>query len=153
LPVANFSLTNLVDADIGVTKAVDTDQATAGSNLTYTITVQNTGSTTVNGVTLSDTLPGNLEFVSLTKPATWSCMTPQVGQGGTISCTNQSLAANATDVFTLVAKIPVATQQGTFYENIATVGSETPDPNEENNSSSASTTVITITADLGDQDG
>jgi uncharacterized repeat protein (TIGR01451 family) len=148
LPVADFSLPPQQSADLSVSKVVDSELATAGTNLTYTITVQNGESFSVAGVKLDDTLPGNLEFVSLSYPNGWTCSTPQMGAGGPVSCTNQSLAANAVSVFTLVAKVPSDTETGTSYTNTATVSSPTPDTNDGNNSASAMTTIVEEGADL-----
>lgn len=146
--LASFSLPeDEVFADLRVTKLVDSEQATPGMNLTYTITVHNDESFDVAAVTLSDELPEGLVFVSLTKPDNWTCETPMVGEGGTVSCTKPSLAANADDVFTLVVNIP-SQAPGATYTNVATVSSTTPDSNEENNSSPATTTVQPKNADL-----
>jgi uncharacterized repeat protein (TIGR01451 family) len=93
-------------------------------------------------------LPGNLKFVSLSKPINWICTTPMVGEGGTVSCTTPSLAASTDDVFILVVNVPSNTPSGTSYTNIATISSTTYDPNDENNSAPATTTVGAVTADL-----
>lgn len=135
-------------ADLSVTKLVDSEQATPGTNLTYTITVHNNEPDSATLVTMEDELPGNLEFVSLAKPVDWICTTPMVGDGGTITCTTPALAGNADAVFTLVASVPANTVPGTSYTNIATVSSPTFDPNEENNSASATSTVLIKSPDL-----
>lgn len=135
------SMVPVVSADLGVTKVANSDFVKAGENITYTITVQNAAPYTVDNATLTDTLPGTLTFVSLAKPDSWSCTTPAVGSGGTVTCTNPSLAANSESVFTLIVNIPSDESAGTFFTNTATVSSSMPDPNEENNSASVTTTV------------
>jgi uncharacterized repeat protein (TIGR01451 family) len=137
-----------VFADLSVTKAVDSDQATPGQNLTYTIRVHNAETFSVANVTLNDPLPEGLVFVSLAKPGNWTCTTPQAGDNGTVNCTTQSLDAGANDVFTLVASISPEASPGSSYTNIATVSSTIPDSNEENNSAPATTTVQSNQADL-----
>lgn len=139
---------NPISADLSITKLVDVEQATPGMNLTYTITVHNSAAFAVPDVTMNDPLPAGLEFVSLTKPATWTCTTPAVGSGGTVNCTNPSLAANADDVFLLVVNIPAQTAPGSTFTNVATVTSTFLDPTDENNSASATTTVLVRSADL-----
>lgn len=137
-----------VFADLSVSKLVDSDQATPGTNLTYTITVKNEESFAVANVTLDDPLPEGLEFVSLTKPNSWTCTNPQAGEGGTINCTNPNLTANANDVFMLVVKVPSEVAPGTTYTNVATVSSTVPDSNEENNSAPATSTVASEDTDI-----
>ena len=135
-------------ADLSVTKVVDSEEAIPGTNLTYTITVHNAESFAVENATLDDPLPAGLEFVSLAKPNAWTCTTPLVGEGGTVNCTNPSLAANANDVFTLVVKVPLQASPGTAYTNVATVSSTIPESNEENNSASATSTVASQNTDI-----
>lgn len=135
----NFTATG--SADISVTKTDSPDPVTAGSNLTYTITVTNNGQGTASSVSLSDTLPANTTFVSLTSPMGWSCMTPAVGSGGTVSCSIPSLSNGASAQFTLVVNVPTCTSGGTVLSNTATVSSSTSDSNAGNNSATSMTTV------------
>ena len=135
-------------ADIGVTKTGTPDQVNPGSDVTYEITVTNNSTDPAENVVLSDPLPATLTFVSLSAPAGWACMTPAVGAGGTVTCTNPSLSFTSGDVFTLVVNVPTDAPQGTFFSNTATVSTTTQDPNDENNSSTASTLVIGNSADV-----
>ena len=73
-------------ANLAVTKTASPDPVIAGQNVTYTITVTNSGPSPAASVALSDPLPASATFVSLTSPGGWSCTTPAVGAGGTISC-------------------------------------------------------------------
>jgi uncharacterized repeat protein (TIGR01451 family) len=132
--------------NVGVTKTTTSEQVSAGSDLTYTIEVRSSGPQAADNVTLSDTLPGNMTFVSVTEPAGWTCSTPAVGDGGTVTCTNPSLAVTSGDVFTLVVHIPSGTPPGTFFTNTAKVSTTTPDSNSEDNSSTISTEIAS--ADL-----
>lgn len=50
-------------AALSVTKSVDKSAAEVGDELTYTITVTNSGSEDVTGVTVTDTLPDGVDFV------------------------------------------------------------------------------------------
>jgi uncharacterized repeat protein (TIGR01451 family) len=132
--------------DIGVTKTANSDTVLTGSDVTYTIQVSNSGPGNAADVTLDDPLPANTTFVSLSKPAGWTCTTPKVGEGGTVNCVNPSLAVTTSEVFTLVVNIP-SSQTG-IYTNTATVSTSTPDSNDENNSATASTTTVTCLTDL-----
>jgi uncharacterized repeat protein (TIGR01451 family) len=129
--------------DVGVQKQTSTSTAFAGNNATYTITVTTGGNAASGVTTLSDTLPGTMTFVSFdqTSGPTFSCMKPEVGSGGTITCTASNLPANSTAVFTLVGNIPAETPPCTSYTNVATVANPN-DVGEENNSSSATTDVV-----------
>ena len=128
-------------ADLAVAKNANTDQALANSDVTYTIQVSNAGSQDAMDAELDDTLPGNMTFVSLAQPSGWTCSTPAVGAGGAIKCTNPDVSGASTSTFTLKGHIPSGSAAGTPYQNTATVSSSN-DPNSENDSSDAFTTVV-----------
>jgi CSLREA domain-containing protein/uncharacterized repeat protein (TIGR01451 family) len=139
-------------ADLAVTKSANADSSLADRDVVYTITVVNFGPDAAANVTMNDTqtqldpgasIPtaGTMTFVSLSSPAGWSCTTPAVGVSGPVSCTNPSLAVSSSEVFTLVVHIPAGTASGTVFTNQATVSSETFDPNTDDNTSTAVTTV------------
>src|SRR5947207_2880955 len=77
----------VLNADLGVTKTAP-DTAPADSDVTYNITVINGGPDTATSATLTDTLQGNMTFVSRSQPAGWDCSasTLIVGSGGTLTC-------------------------------------------------------------------
>ena len=138
--------TVVADADLTVTKVDTPDPVTAGTNLTYTITVNNSGPSDALTATLADTLPAGTTFISLSSPAGWSCTTPAVGAGGTINCSAATLApGNA--VFMLVVNVDASVADGTIITNTATVASPT-ESNGANNDGVATTTVGTGSADL-----
>ena len=84
--VVYFTTNSLSLADLEITNVDAPDPVVAGQNLTYTITVTNNGPDPAGTVSLTDTLPAGTTFVSLSTPGGWSCTTPAVGAGGTISC-------------------------------------------------------------------
>jgi hypothetical protein len=127
-------------ADLAVTKTDAPDPVVAGQNITYTITASNAGPSNATTATLTDTLPAGTTFVSLSTPAGWTCTTPAVGAGGTVSCSNPS-APLGNAVFSLVTQVSAATAGGTNISNTATVGAATTDPNTGNNSATATTLV------------
>ncbi|MEY2495664.1 MAG: hypothetical protein QOJ45_2156 [Verrucomicrobiota bacterium] len=133
---------------MAVTKTANADQASAGSDITYTITVYNNGPDSADNATLTDTLPTGTTFVSLSSPAGWTCTTPSVGSGGPVTCSYSTLPVTSGDVFTLVVNIPPNTAAGTTFTNQATVSTSTFDPTDENNSASAGTTVPGTSADM-----
>jgi len=136
-------------ADLSVTKSGSPDPVVAGADLTYTITVANAGPSAAQSVSLADSLPAGTTFVSLGQgsgPA-FSCTTPAVGASGAISCDRTTLAAAATQTFTLVVTVGAGVTDGTLISNTATVASTTTDPTSANDTASATTTVAT-SADL-----
>ncbi|MEO5914482.1 MAG: Ig-like domain-containing protein [Luteolibacter sp.] len=127
-------------ADVSVTVTDSPDPVVAGNNLTYTVTVANSGPSFAASVSLNDTLPAGATFVSLTSPGGWSSTTPAVGGTGTVSSTNASLAPGSVS-FTLVVKVGSGVAPGTVISDTATVSSVSIDPTPGNNSSTATTTV------------
>src|SRR5438046_3426105 len=91
-------------ADLSVTKADSPDPVNTGSNLTYTITVNNDGPDAAANASWSDTLPSGTTFVTLPDVSGWSCTTPAAGDNGTVSCSNHSFAVDSS-VFTLTVAV------------------------------------------------
>ncbi len=139
----------MATANLSITKTDSPDPVLAGGNITYTITAANAGPSAATSTAVSDTLPANTTFVSLASPAGWACTTPAVGAGGTVTCTNASLASGGSAVFTLVVQVAAATAQGTVISNTAAVASTTSDPSTANNSATATSTVNAPTAITG----
>ncbi|WP_133501652.1 beta strand repeat-containing protein [Cognatilysobacter terrigena] len=135
--------TSVQTADIAVTNVASAGPYYPNQTVTYTLTVTNNGAGTADAVSLSDTLPASMTFVSLTAPAGWSATTPAVGASGTVTATTASLAPGATATFTLVVQIPAGAANGSTFSDTATVSASSVDPAPANNSATAS---ITITA-------
>jgi len=130
-------------ADVSITKTAPS-AINAGANLTYTITVANTGPSDAQSVTWTDTLPAGTTFVSenQTTGPTFNCTT-----GATISCSIGTLVNGASATFSVVAGVSNATPNGTVLSNTANVSSTTTDSNPANNTSTVTTTVA-ANADL-----
>ena len=145
IPTTLFAQHNLsVDKTGPASSAADFD-------VTYGITVANAGAQVdAPTVTLTDTLPGNLIFVSLSQDSgpTFSCTSPTPGSGGTVNCTIALLAPNASATFTLKAHIPAGTPPGTSYDNTANVTAGGVDSNPGDNSDTVNTLVL-ATTDFG----
>jgi uncharacterized repeat protein (TIGR01451 family) len=113
----------------------------AGSNVTYTVVVTNSGPFDASTVSLTDTLPSNTTFVSINQTVgpTFTCVTPAVGAAGTITCTIATFGSGASATFSIVlSATPLATGQ---ISNTASVTATTPDPVPGNNSSTTSSVV------------
>ncbi|MEA2569005.1 MAG: hypothetical protein QOI24_1006 [Acidobacteriota bacterium] len=141
---ANATTTVTVQSDVSVTKSGPAT-ITGGTNISYAINVTSNGPSNAANVTLSDTMPANTTFVSLSSPAGWSCTTPAIGGTGTISCSAATLTAGATANFTLTLKVSSTLMSGTL-SNTATVSAAV-DTNNGNNSST-SNAAITSTNNL-----
>ncbi|HEV7239113.1 MAG TPA: ExeM/NucH family extracellular endonuclease [Thermoanaerobaculia bacterium] len=133
-------------ADLLLSKTDSPDPVTAGNNLTYQITLTNSGPSNAASASFSDVLPAGTTFVSLSTTGPWSCTTPAVGANGTVSCTNPSFGVTV-DFFTIVVNVDANVAAGTVLSNTATLASTTPDPNTGNESDTETTTVAT-SADL-----
>jgi uncharacterized repeat protein (TIGR01451 family) len=118
-------------ADLSITKTDSPDPVTAGSSLTYTITIANNGPNTATGVTLTDTLPGSITFVSST-PSQGFCSGAAV-----VTCSIGSLANSASAT---VAIVVTPTAAATLTSTASVTAAET-DTNAANNSATQSTTV------------
>lgn len=142
---ATSTLVN-TSADLAITKTDSPDPVTAGSNLTYTITITNNGPSDAQNIVVSDTLPAALTFVSVssTDPG-FACTTPPVGGSGLITCNKATLPVTASATITLIGKVNSNAAGGSIITNTATVASSTSDPGPSANAATATTTVNTST--------
>jgi uncharacterized repeat protein (TIGR01451 family) len=115
----------------------------AGGTITYTQVVTNTGTTPVTGATFSETnlLAANVTFVSVTKPTGWTC----TGFPG-VACTNPSVGAGVSGMFTVVYTVKAGTASGTTLTDTATVNGT----NQSYGSNAAVATDIVGTATQAD---
>lgn len=132
----NIGVATAGQADLSVTNSASPNPVNAGQNITYSQTVTNAGPAAASTITLSETVPANTTFVSLTGPAGWTC-TSSVPY----TCTIPTLAVNATANFTFVVKVNTNVASGSTISDTATVGATTTDPNNLNNNASANVQV------------
>jgi uncharacterized repeat protein (TIGR01451 family) len=131
---ATVTVTSAPSADLGVTK---TGPATGhvGQALTYTIIVRNLGPSTATGVTLTDTMPKNAGFGSVSSSQGTCAPKPHTQ---TVVCSIGTLASGASVTITITLK---PTRKGPFT-NVATVTLTSPnDPVSGNNTASVTTQV------------
>src|SRR5438876_3232010 len=108
------------ESDLVVTK-MGPEQAAAGSDVTYAVTIFNAGPDASSAITLTDVIPAGMTFVSKAPdPPGFTCFAPSPGSGGTITCSAFTLAALASANFTFVFHIAPATPPATISVNIAT---------------------------------
>jgi uncharacterized repeat protein (TIGR01451 family) len=121
-------------ADVSVTKTDAPDPIRVNGTLTYTIVVRNAGPLPATGVTLTDQLPKQAGFSSVTT-SQGSCTAK--APKATVTCTIGTIAVGGQVTVTIRVK---PTGPGTLV-NTATVQTTSRDSNLANNSATASTTV------------
>ena len=131
-------------ADVVVTKTVDTPRPEVNAHVAFTITVENLGPTAAQNVEVTDLLPPGLEYVSASSSSFNFDPNTQIGTWdvGTLDPTN-------TKTLTITAKVlepPAGSGFVLDSTNTATATSTTVDPNIGNNVGRA--TVDPLQADL-----
>jgi uncharacterized repeat protein (TIGR01451 family) len=143
LVVVPVAFTVIEQADLVMTLTDAPDPVTAGTNLTYTAMVANTGPTAANNVSFSMPAPAGTTLVSATPTAGGNCTA-----ASPVTCTwAGSTAAGASHSATIIVAVPASAASGTTLTATATAASPTADPNPANNAATTTTSVIT-SADL-----
>lgn len=125
---------NPVRADLSITKTASPNPVLVGDNITYTVTVTNSGPGSADNVTVSDTLPASTSFVSAVATQ-GSC----ANNAGTVNCAIGTMANGQSVTVTIVVKANSAGD----VTNTARTSTSTEDPNGNNNeASSGAVTVI-----------
>jgi uncharacterized repeat protein (TIGR01451 family) len=104
-------VTSVSIADLTVDTTAGASTALAGVNFTYTLTARNSGTAVASGIPLNFTLPAGITFVSATDNGNGGFTVPISANGSVVSFTGGTLAAGASDTFTITV---VATAAGTF---------------------------------------
>ncbi len=125
-------------ADLSIAKTDSPDPAVAGQNLTYVLTVSNSGLDGASGVTLTDTLPAGVTFVSAT-PSHGACLPPV---GLSVTCNLGNLANGASAAVTIVVTVNASTPDGAVLTNTAETRGNELDPRPGDNTASVDTRVI-----------
>jgi len=128
-------------SDLITTNTAAPSSVAAGSNVTYTQSITNNGPAAATSVSFSQTTPPNTNFQSITPPAGWTCTPLTVGTAGTITCTDATLALNATAAFTLVLQVNAGTASGTNIAETDTATASNIVPSLTSNSATAMVVV------------
>lgn len=123
-------------ADLGVTKSDSPDPVTTGATLTYTIQVTNLGPDEATGVTVSDRLPSQVDFLSA-NASSGSCQR----KGRNVNCALGNLNDDPTKGNTVTVTIQVRPTKAGSISNTASVDSVETDPVSLNDKAEATTTV------------
>jgi uncharacterized repeat protein (TIGR01451 family) len=117
------------NADLALSKSDSSDPAAVGQDLVYTLAVQNLGPDDASTVSIQDTLPSTVTFVS----SSAGC----ANTSGTVTCGLGTVAKGTTRTVQITVQ---PTAAGTIM-NTATVSSDTSDPQSSNNTGAEDTTV------------
>jgi len=121
-------------ADLAVTKTVNNQTPSIGTDVTFTISATNNGPSAATGVIVNDVLPAGYTFVSASASnGSWSAPNWNIG----------NFANNANATLTIVATVNASG----LYANTATISGNQSDPVPANNSSTV-TPVPSAVADL-----
>lgn len=134
---AIYAYTFSLGADLAITKTGPA-LAAPGSNITYNLTVTNNGPQDATSIVVTDNLPPGATLVS--------CSSPLGTCGGTAAAPTiafGSLANGSSVGATLIVTAPLS-PNGTVLSNTASVTGAGIDPNPNNNSSFANTTLTAI---------
>ncbi|MDR3651387.1 MAG: Ig-like domain-containing protein, partial [Paludibacter sp.] len=118
---ANVNTTTSKQTDLSVSKVVDNLTPDINSDVTFTITAKNNGTSNATGVTVNDILPSGYTFVSISSTkGSWTDPTWNIG----------NLLSGESETLSLIATV-----NGTgIYTNTATITGSQTDPNMGNNS-------------------
>ena len=132
-------------ADLSITKAVSSSTAQPGDTVTYTLMVNNAGPNNANTVTVTDTLPTQLAFVSCTADSGGVC----TFSGGTVTVSYTTLANGASSTISIQTTLNSGVTDGLMVGNSASASASSPtDPNTSNNTSANVFFTIHNKADL-----
>jgi uncharacterized repeat protein (TIGR01451 family) len=145
VPLAALAFTSIGSAaapkgstDLRITKTDSPDPVRVGSNLTYTIGVENLGPVGATGVTVTDSLPKGVDFLSVTS------FPGQCKQKGRkVSCDLGEVAAAGVNYGSppIVTLSVIPRQVGTIT-NTASIKADQKDPVASNNKATAATSVL-----------
>jgi uncharacterized repeat protein (TIGR01451 family) len=118
--------------DLAVSQTASPTSVIVTSNLTYTLSLTNAGTSPASSVMVTDTLPASVTFVSASPGCTYSA--------GQVTCALGTLANGAATNLTIIVQ---ATASGNLT-NIATASTTTADSNPANNTSTLVTTALSL---------
>jgi uncharacterized repeat protein (TIGR01451 family) len=131
-----MSIPNVDVADLAITKTHN-GNFTVGANGVYTLNVMNSGPSPTSGtITVTDTLPTGLAYISGTGTG-WTC----VAVGQAVTCTRPSPLVSGASAPSITLTVSVGAAAYPSVTNTATVSSGTFDNHSADNTASDPTTV------------
>jgi uncharacterized repeat protein (TIGR01451 family) len=126
--------------DLVVSGYADPDPVEVGSELTYTIQVENVGPDPAVDVELAAATPVGTTFQSVAGPLGWDCTTPAVGATGPITCARSNLSTGSAEIVTMVVEADLCHVDGMTITHTATASSLGSDAAPGDNSTTIETT-------------
>jgi uncharacterized repeat protein (TIGR01451 family) len=141
VPMASTVFAQNADLSVGKTGPAT---IVADTDAEYTVNITNfSGQSSSGTITLNDSFPAELTFVSAVTPEGWTCTTPPVAGPNTITCTSSDAIPDESALgFSFLFHVAGELSAGTMVTNSANISSES-DPNSENNNTSFTSTVGT----------
>ena len=130
---ATVIVANANSADVIIVKSASPNPVIEGTPLTYSLAVTNNGPATAANVTVTDTLPSTVIYLSATTTQ-GACSEA----GGTVTCLLGTMANAGTATISILT---IPTQPGVI-SNMANITADQTDPNLSNNTSTVSVTVL-----------
>ena len=124
-------------ADLVATKSAAPDPVAAGSELTYTLGLRNTGPSNANDATVSDALPPNVQF--LAARSSRRCV---LGADNTVACHAGTLAPGESTTFRVVVLVSARLASQSMLGNVSWGDSDQFDPGDHRDSGVVITHVI-----------
>lgn len=141
-------------ADVTVSKSANPDPVSAGQNLTYVVTATNVANnlSAADNVTITDTLPLNVTFISASPSAGTCGTTPGANTvttvgSRTVTCNLGTINNGAQRTVTIVVR-PNTGTRGTTLTNSVSVTTSTVETDGSNNAATALATVNNPSLDL-----
>ncbi|MBN1643012.1 MAG: DUF11 domain-containing protein, partial [Anaerolineae bacterium] len=137
-------------ADLRIAKNAAPEPVAAGANLLYTLSYANDGPSDAQNVCITDTLPTGVSFAGdAGQPDGWVGPVADAGPPATLTWCRSALAAGASDTITFAVTVLPGT--GSLVNSVA-IGSQTTDPNVENNTPPPTWSTISCCADAYEPD-
>ncbi len=150
---SNNSDTTVTDvirrADLEVSKNATPDPVIAGGGLIFEIEITNNGPSDAANASLTEAIPDMTRFLSIQAAPGWNCVTPPPLNTGTVECTTPNFPALTSASFNMVVVVDSGIKESTVIENSVVTGSDTTDPDPDDNSSVAETVAVTGAPALG----
>ena len=125
-------------ADLAIAKLASSDPVVAGTDMTYTLTVNNLGPSPSTGGAVSDSLPPELSFVSSDDGCT--------ADGATVSCPFGPISVGDSVLLSFVVDVDSSVTEP--ISNTATVTGNEEDPDPSNDTSEPVMTEVDTVVDL-----
>ncbi len=129
-------------ADVAIVKTASPEPVEQGTSLTYTLQVTNNGPAVAQNLLVTDPLPTEVTFDSVSIPASQGTCSQAAG---TVTCNISSLSVGGLVIITINTTASTFSSS-TLATNTATVSASTGDPNLTNNTSTAVSTIESPTA-------